>query len=335
VVVEMGMRGLGQITHLASVAEPDVGVITNVHPVHLELLGSLENIARAKAELAVGVRPGGTAVVPVDCALLEPFLGECGCRIVRFDVGEASGADVRGWLEPSGDDGAYVLALRWPEGQTRVASGYLPDYAVENAVAAGAACYAAGLPVEQCAAGIADTTLSDGRGQILEVGDICVIDDTYNSNPAAGAAAVDRLVRLAAERKGRAVAVLGDMLELGPETERFHAELGATAARAGVSALWGVGPLSAATVGGFRLWWEQNGQRGQEWSGGHFQSSDEAGEVISCLRPGDVVLFKASRGVRLEKVVRKMVDEATADRLRGASPQVEVDCDGTWEERGC
>jgi UDP-N-acetylmuramoyl-tripeptide--D-alanyl-D-alanine ligase len=344
-VVEMGMRGRGQIAELARVAEPDVGIITNVHPVHLELLGTLENVAQAKAELAAGLRPGGAAVVPVDCGPLEPWLACCSCRLVRFGAGGAApgadaactdvaGADVYGWLEPAGEDG-HAWVLRWPEGETRVATGYLPKHTLENAVAAAAACYAAGLPVEQCAAGLADVRLSDGRGQTLEVGGLCVIDDTYNANPAAVCAAVDYLVRLAAARGGRAVAVLGDMLELGPDAERFHEQTGADVARAGVGTLWGVGPLSEATVRGFRRWWEENGRSGQEWGAEHVGSSEDAGPVVAGLRAGDVVLVKASRSVRLEKVVIRVVDEATAGRWGGGAAHVDVDGGMTGEKRHC
>jgi UDP-N-acetylmuramoyl-tripeptide--D-alanyl-D-alanine ligase len=340
VVVEMGMRGRGQIAELARVAEPDVGLITNVHPVHLELLGTLENIAETKAELALGVRPGGAAVVPAECAVLEPFLARCSCRVVRFAVGDdrrggdTIKADVRGWLESVGED-EYEWVLCWPEGETRIVTGHLPRHTVENAVAAAAACYAAGLPMRECAAGINDVRFSDGRGQTLQIGTLCLIDDTYNSNPAAVAAAVDHLALLAAKRGGRAVAVLGDMLELGPETVRFHEQTGADVAQAGVSALWGVGSLSEATVRGFRQWWEENGRRGQEWSAVHLGSSEEAGSVVSGLRAGDIVLVKASRGIRLEKVVRRVVDEAKAGRWGGGTARVVVDDDANGEKRHC
>ena len=236
VVVEMGMRGLGQISYLAGVAEPDVGVITNVHPVHLELLGDLDNIARAKAELVHRVRPRGTVVIPADCPPLQGHLDDAPALLLRFGVGlggqdggngrsETCAADVSGWLETRGD--GCDLVVRSSEGETRVTTGHLPRHALENAVAAVAACYAAGLPLQQCMAGIAEVELSGGRGQTVEVGGIVVIDDTYNANPAATRAALDHLVTSARHRCVRAVAVLGDMLELGPETERFHEEIGA------------------------------------------------------------------------------------------------------------
>lgn len=152
VVLEMGMRGRGQIAQLAAVAEPDVGVITNIHPVHLELLGSLEAIAQAKVELLCGLCPGGVAVVPSKSQVLRPFIADLGCRVVRFSTDTRdSAADVVGWTEASSGQGGSVFALRWPEGEVRIESKVLPAHAVENSVAAAAACYAAGLPVAVCA----------------------------------------------------------------------------------------------------------------------------------------------------------------------------------------
>lgn len=204
--------------------------------------------------------------------------------------------------------------MRWPGGHTGVEVARLPRHALENAVAAAAACYAAGLPVEECAAGIDDADISEGRGQTMELGSLCVIDDTYNANPAAVCAAIDGLMVQASERRARAVAVLGDMLELGPDSSRFHEKVGAYAAEAGVSMLWGVGSLAEGIVKGFRDWWENNGGVGPERCAVHVGPTPEAERVVGSLKSGDVVLFKASRGVRLENVVRKVVDAAADGR---------------------
>ncbi len=165
---------------------------------------------------------------------------------------EGYDAEVHGrleWLE--GDDDAFFV-LRWPEGEARIETAPMPMHQVENAVAAAAACYAAGLPVAECAAGLADVRFSAGRGDIIEVEGLCIVNETYNANPAALRAALDDLMRLATRRGGRPVAVLGDMLELGAEEERYHEEVGAYAAALGVKALWGVGRLARATVEGYR-----------------------------------------------------------------------------------
>jgi UDP-N-acetylmuramoyl-tripeptide--D-alanyl-D-alanine ligase len=146
------------------------------------------------------------------------------------------------------------------------------------------------------------------------LGVICVINDTYNANPAAVRAALDDLVDRAARSGGRPVAVLGDMLELGPETERYHQEAGVYAAEVGVRALWGVGPLSRTTVEGYR---DAHGSRSefetsQPVMAGHVDSTKEASAVVAGLRPGDVVLFKASRSMKLEIMVDRVVEEAEA-----------------------
>ena len=243
-------------------------------------------------------------------------------------------ADVFGRLEHS-PDGSRRLALRWPGGETSVVTEYMPMHAVENAVAAVAACFAAGLPVAECVRGLTDTALSQGRGQAIEAGGVCVIDDSYNANPAAVSAAIDELVRLASDHGGRAVAVLGDMLELGPEAERYHQEAGEQAAAAGVSVLWGVGPLSAATSRGFQDRCREQRETGADWCVRHVGCSAEAESVVEDLRAGDVVLVKGSRGVRLENVVIRVVDEGKAGRWSGGAAPVDVDCDLTGETRHC
>jgi UDP-N-acetylmuramoyl-tripeptide--D-alanyl-D-alanine ligase len=313
VVVEMGMRGRGQIAALARVAEPDVGVITNIHPVHLELLGSLEGIAEAKAELLCELRPGGVAVVPWDCGLLRGHIDAAGCRAVRFGVGtDCAGADVSAVVGQVGETGPVVLSVRWPEGEAQIDTGPVPRHTVENVAAAVAACYAAGLPPADCLPGFLRARMSRGRGQLLRLAGLSVIDDTYNANPAAVEAALDNLVRVAAATGGRAVAVLGDMLELGPEERLFHRRVGGHAAEAGVAALWGVGPLSEATVEGFR-------QRAGGRPAGHVGSAAEISPVLAALQPGDVVLVKASRSVGLETMVNAIVEEAGRGRWAPAA----------------
>jgi UDP-N-acetylmuramoyl-tripeptide--D-alanyl-D-alanine ligase len=264
-VLEMAMRGRGQIAELADIAEPDVGLITNVGPVHLELLGSIEAIAETKAELLVGLREGGTGVIPADEPLLDDYRPDH-VRTVTFG--------------PGGD----VEEL--PDGLELVVGGGPPSVHMrQNALAALAAARAVGVEP----AGRVEVALSDLRGQRLEVADgVVVINDCYNANPMSMRAALDDL---AASASGRRVAVLGDMLELGPEERRFHEEIGAHARATGVDLLVTVGPLAAAMAGEF---------------GGETRAVDTAAEaaalVASLVRPNDTVLVKASRGVGLEVV---------------------------------
>ena len=318
-VVEMGMRGQGQIAVLARWAEADVGVITNIHPVHLELLGSVEAIAEAKAELIVGLEPSSVGVIPADCPLLTPHLAGVSARILRFSLHEGR-TEAEVWARVLGRrvGGGVLLRVHWPEGEAEVEVPFLSRHRLENTVAALAACYGAGLPPADCLLGLNDVEFTSGRGDVMEVGSWVIVDDTYNANPAAVRAAVDDLVDLAAERRGRPVAVLGDMLELGPDAERLHTECGAYAAEAGVQVLWGVGRLSRATVEGFSL----AGEGGQ--TAIHVETVDEADRVLAGLQPGDVVLFKASRSVRLETMVSALMKVA-APQSGPAAPTVEGD----------
>ncbi len=324
VIVEMGMRGRGQIAALVEIAEPDVGVITNVYPVHLELLGSLENVAQAKGELIQGLRPGGIGVVPLVCEPLEPCLAAAERSVVRFAAGGGllcanECADVLGWLEPEDSDRIQTLRIRWPGGEARLEIPAIPRHTLENVVAAAAACYAAGLPVERCLPGFLDSCPSEGRGEVIDLPGLCVIDDTYNANPAAVRAAIDNLVRVAARSGGRPVAVLGDMRELGPEEHIYHRQSGEYAAAAGVRLLWGVGPLSGSTADGFQAAVE--GGRAASGVAGHVASPEETSPVADSLRTGDVVLFKASRGVRLETMVDGITQQALAGRWADAAAE--------------
>jgi len=316
-VIEMGMRGLGQIGRLAKIAEPDVGLVTNVHPVHLELLGDLECVARAKAELVQALPEGGVAVIPLDCLQRSAFRPRGAQKVVTFGLAElCEGADVIGWQEPrrngsSADCSGSVLAVRWPGGEAQLNVPFSSRYGIENAVAATAACYAGGFPVEECFDGLAGVRLSGGRGDLQRVGGLHLINDTYNANPAAVRAALDELMAVAGRLGCRAVAVLGDMLELGSEEERYHEEVGRYAARLGVGALWGVGPLSRATVRGYEGGQERSRSGLAGASGGcHLQSVDEVDSIIESLRVNDVVLFKGSRSMKLELMLGRIEELA-------------------------
>jgi UDP-N-acetylmuramoyl-tripeptide--D-alanyl-D-alanine ligase len=309
VIVEMGMRGRGQIAALAEIAEPDVGLITNIHPVHLELLGSMENVAQAKAELLAGLKPDGVGVVPAECDLLEPHVASSATRTVSFGLAtEDICADVwADYVRSPGGSGA-TLTVHWPGGEAMVRTRFASRAKMENAVAAAAACFAAGLPLEACLRGLEDVTLTPARGDLERVGDWLVINDTYNASPAAVRASLDELAHIAADRKARPVAVLGDMLELGPETGRFHREIGTYAAETGVQVLWGVGPLSKSTTEGFR-------ERAGSCVAGHVDVAAEFGPVLETLRPGDVILFKASRSLKLEIMVSLLRDAEGSEGL--------------------
>lgn len=267
-VLEMAMRGAGQIAELAHIAEPDVGVIVNVGPVHLELLGTIEAIAATKSELIERLPPGGTAIVPADEPLLQTHLARLPEGVTTVTFG--SRGDVRE-LPPG-------LEVPFTSAHMR-----------SNALAALAAARAVGVEPT----GRLEVALSELRGQRRELpGGIVVIDDCYNANPMSMRAALDDLAA-SAPPSGRRVAVLGDMLELGPDDVRFHEEIGAHARGVGVDLLLTVGPLARAMGPAF---------------GGETLAVDRADEVADVLRPrlaeGDTVLVKASRGVGLEVVAQ-------------------------------
>jgi UDP-N-acetylmuramoyl-tripeptide--D-alanyl-D-alanine ligase len=269
-VLEMAMRGAGQIAELAAIAEPDVGVIVNVGPVHLELLGTIEAIAATKAELIAGLPPGGTAIVPAGEHLLEAHL--------RTDVTNVTFGE-------DGDVDELPAAL-----DLGVAGGRLSAHLRRNALAALAAARAVGVEPT----GRLEVALSELRGERLEVGGgIVVINDCYNANPMSMRAALDDLAASEVRPPARRVAVLGDMLELGPEEQRFHEEVGAHARVAGVDLLVTVGPRAAAMAPAF------GGQSAQAGS-----AADAVDLLRDLLRDGDLVLVKGSRGVGLEVVAQ-------------------------------
>jgi UDP-N-acetylmuramoyl-tripeptide--D-alanyl-D-alanine ligase len=273
-VLEMAMRGAGQIAELAAIAEPDVGVIVNVGPVHLELLGSIEAIAAAKAELIAALRPGGTAIVPAGEPLLDPHR--------RADVDTVT-------FGPGGDVDALPDGLIVP---------FTAAHMRRNALAALAAARAVGVEPE----GAVEVALSNLRGQRIALGgDIVVVNDCYNANPMSMRAALDDL---AASAPGRRVAVLGDMLELGPEEVAYHEEIGAAATTAGVELLVTVGPLA-----------ERIGARFEGGPHRHVPDARAAAALVpDLLEPGDTVLVKGSRGVGLEVVAQALEAEPEAAR---------------------
>jgi UDP-N-acetylmuramoyl-tripeptide--D-alanyl-D-alanine ligase len=218
-IVEMGMRGLGQIAYLASFARPDIGLITNIAPVHLELVGTVENVARAKAELIEALPPGGTAVVPEE-PLLDPYLTRTDIEIRRFGT------------VPDADGIPF-------------ATSFTAAHQLQNALAALTVCEVLGVPAPESL----EVEFSPLREEVIELDrGVTLINDCYNANPAAMTAALEHLASLAGGR--RKVAVLGGMAELGKEASAYHRATGVEVARAGVEVLVAVGSLAAGYLEG-------------------------------------------------------------------------------------
>jgi UDP-N-acetylmuramoyl-tripeptide--D-alanyl-D-alanine ligase len=288
-VLEMAMRGRGQIAELAKIAEPEVAVITNVGPVHVELLGSVEAIAAAKAEILDDLPDTGTAVVPVEAGELEPHL-ERAPRQLRFGPGgdvEAREVRIEGGV-------TEALVVTSP-GEQRFHFPFTEAHNLTNALAA----IAAGLALGAGLTGMADRAAGIGfsrfRGERLELpGGIVLVNDSYNANPVSMRAALDHLASLEAPR---AIAVLGEMGELGPGSAGYHREVGEHARAAGIDFVIGVG-LPARAYDPDQL----------------VADPAEAAELLAAqLEPGDAVLVKGSRSAGLETVAQQLPDLVAAE----------------------
>ncbi len=275
-VLEMAMRGQGQIAELVAIAEPDVGVIVNVGPVHLELLGTVERVAAAKAELIRDLEPGAACVVPASEPLLDAHL--------RSDLQTTT-------FGPGGQ----VHLLAFDAGRAEIEAGeviveleldYSEPYNLLNTLAAVAAAMAVGVRPS----GRVEPAFSSMRGQIVELaGGVTVVNDCYNANPMSMRAALQHLAETPADRR---VAVLGTMAELGADAESFHHEIGREAAELGVDVLITVGAEATPYEHAFD---------GESYATGR---PEEAGALLAEIAlPGDRVLIKGSRSVGLERVL--------------------------------
>jgi UDP-N-acetylmuramoyl-tripeptide--D-alanyl-D-alanine ligase len=264
-IVELAMRGFGQIADLCAIARPHLGVITNVGPVHLELVGDLDGVRRAKAELVDALPPGGTAIVPEEFPVEREDV-----RVVRVGLPEDAAVE----------DGRTILG--------GVSFGFTARHQAANAAAALAALDALGLPRPARV----EVPFSRWRGDELPLpGGGLLINDAYNANPVSMRAALALLGERAGPR--RRVAILGDMAELGAEGPRYHCEVGAVAAELGVQALVAIGPLARGYVEGAEH------VRVTRWAPTLEESLEIVREVVE---PGDCVLVKGSRAMGLEAV---------------------------------
>jgi len=288
-VLEMAMRGSGQIAELCEIAEPDVGVIVNVGPVHLELLGSVEAVAAAKAEMIERLPAGGVAVVPFGETLLAPHLRP-DLRTITF----GDGGDVR-LLAARQDHLDIDLAGRRVSFEVSLSQSHLQT----NLLAAAAAAYAIGL----VPGGRLEFEPAEGRGRhLLLPGGITLIDGAYNANPMSMRAALEELDLTGRESAAgtRRVAVLGGMLELGPDASAFHEAVGEYA-RGRVDLLITVGPLAQEIAGSF------------DGAQMHLADAAAAAEVVpGLLHDGDVVLVKGSLGIGLKRVCDALTAGALA-----------------------
>lgn len=289
-VIEMGMSHAREIRALAKIAQPEIGVVTNVAPVHLEFFASVADIARAKYELIEALPARGTAILNADDEYVSQFGRGFKGDVVRY--GRNSSADVRAEnVQSRGADGSeFDVVIGAIREHARLP--LVGEHNILNALAAVAVGVDRGLKPAEAVAALSTLTPADKRGQVLQLGNIRVINDCYNSNPKALRAMVDALAAMPAKRR---IAVVGEMLELGPAGGIMHREAGQYIAGKKIDLLLGVrgnaqSMVDAASHAGMRA----------EFVAG----PEEAGEWLAReARDGDVILLKASRGVRLEKAL--------------------------------
>ncbi len=289
-VIEMGMSHAGEITALAKLAKPDCGVVTLVAPVHLEFFGSIADIARAKYELIESLPAGGIAVLNADDAYVSQFGRDFHGKVVTFGLHKLADLSAKKIeaLQPVGS--AFDLVCN---GETvRAKLPLLGEHSIYNALAGVAAGLQYGVTLREAAESLASLSAGDKRGQLIEYSGATIINDCYNSNPTALNSMVQSMTGMPAQRR---IVVAGEMLELGSSGEAMHRECGQRMARYRIDFVLGVRGLAKFIV---------EGADAANAAAGFVASPEEAGEWLKHnVRAGDVVLLKASRGVRLERAL--------------------------------
>lgn len=297
-VVEMGARFAGDLTRLASVARPTIGVVTNVGVAHAESLGGPEGIAAAKGELVEALGPGGTAVLDADDAWTPELRKRASGPVLL--VGSSPAADVRLMSVVLDDSLTPTVRISTPRGEVETRIGLRGEHQARNALFAVAVGLRLGVSLGDMATGL-ETAAGSAQRMHLAVspGGVVVLDDSYNANPASMRAALNALERL--RPKGSRVAILGDMLELGPTSDEDHVEVGAMAAELGVNTLVGVGPGGSLIARGAA-------------SVNRVETFPDVATMVThlaqFLSPGDAVLVKASRAAGFERVSAEILGGA-------------------------
>ena len=294
-VLEMGMSTPNrEIARLCEIAPPSVAVELNVLPVHVEHLGSIENVARAKAELVEGLRADGTAILNADDARVLAMRELHDGKTITFGI--AAEADVSASEIEMKRFGETSFTLNLPNESAKVKFALSGKHNVTNALAASAVGHSFGMSAQTIADALGTVEPPSQRGEILHFKeDFTVINDSYNSNPAALSGMVETLVDGGANAK-RKIVVAGEMLELGANEREIHAETGAKLAASGIDFLIGVRGLAKDLI-----------EHANGIETAFFENSDEAGEFLANeIKAGDLVLVKGSRGVRTEKVIEKL-----------------------------
>ncbi len=297
-VLEMAMRGPGQIRDLCAIARPTIGLVTNVGKTHFEFFGSEERIAEAKGELVESVPGDGLVVLNEDDYWTHKLRGMAKARVITY--GTRSSADVRAEEIEVDKEGRASFFIKVKGARRSLRVPILGRHNVYNTCAAAAVALNLGLSLREIAEGMAGTSLSGMRMEVFTTADeITVLNDAYNANPTSMIGALETLEAI--EAAGKKIAVLGDMMELGTMTDVAHFQVGEAAARARIDLLITVGRYSARTGDGARVGGMDEGNVR------HCPTTSEAAKMLHGLvSPGDVVLVKASRAMRLEDVVESL-----------------------------
>jgi UDP-N-acetylmuramoyl-tripeptide--D-alanyl-D-alanine ligase len=299
-VLEMGMSSpTHEIQRLCRITPPDVGVELMVAPVHLEYLGTIENVAAAKAELIEGLKPSGTAILNADDALVMKMREKHAGKTLTFGI--ANKADVSAAEIDTRSLGKVRFRLLTPNGAAQTVLSMSGHHNLSNALAAATVGIAFGLTAEQIASALGSARPPKMRGEIVDfAAGFTVIDDSYNSNPRSLLNMV-RTMAEAREGRKRLLVIAGEMLELGPDEASLHRAAGREIAETGVNVLWGVRGLAKEIMAGA----QEAGLSETRF----FNSSEEAAaEVVKEVKDGDLVLVKGSRGVATEKVIKALKD---------------------------
>ncbi|MGZ4845466.1 MAG: UDP-N-acetylmuramoyl-tripeptide--D-alanyl-D-alanine ligase, partial [Candidatus Angelobacter sp.] len=289
-VVEMGMNHAGEIRALGALAHHDLAVVTTVAPVHLEFFGSLAEIARAKYEIIETLPSGGVAVLNADDEYVCQFGRDFKGKVVTFGIRRAADVSAQN-VKLNGAEGSTFDLVVGSVGEP-VTFPLVGEHNIYNALAAAAAAMERGVSPSQAAVALSSIAPPDKRGQVLHLNGATVINDCYNSNPRALEAMIDTLASMKAERR---ILVVGEMLELGPTAEALHRECGKHAAEKKIDVVIGVRGMARAVA---------EAACGSGTQAQFVETPEQAGEWLARnLRPGDAVLLKASRGVKLERAL--------------------------------
>lgn len=291
-VVEIGMRGRGQIETLAKVVRPTIGIVTNVSEAHIELLGSIENIARAKGELVEAIKDGGTIILNADnphTAGMKNLVG-AGVNVVTYGLEASADISAKNILIGSVST-EFTLSCRGEEFDFEIPM--LGRHNVSNSLAAIAAGLTLGLSIEEIQRGVSSLTTTKMRFEVIRRDGLTIVNDAYNASPASMRVAIKTTSEI---YSGRLIAVLGDMMELGDISEAVHREIGAELVESRFDTLITLGELGKFIAVGAR----DAGLKNVYTFDTH---EDAAKKILEIVRDGDTILFKASHVMHMEKII--------------------------------